>query len=508
MTRSKIRNRLQNWLLIFVFSLSAISASGQEMFGVTLGNYNGLTGSMLNPAIMTNTRNYLEINFVSFHFFANNDAYYIPGSDLSIWDIWKEGTVFPVYGEKKHNFLMYDNKRPKYATADIRILGPSAMFQYGNHAFAITTGARMFTSGNRVPYEIPVFGYESLQYEPLQDINFNDHDFDAASMAWMEIGLNYAYNIYQFLDDQVTIGASVRALWGYAGVYGAVNNVDYIILNDSTINVNNINGSVGFAVPVDYNTNDYPVHDPFFKGHGYGIDIGVVYTKRRYIDNKRWERPCDQRYEEYEYRIGFSILDIGRIKFNRNAQLHSFDDVSVFWQNFDTLSYSNVNQIVGEISNTLYGDPEASYRGNVMKIGLPMAVSLQFDYRVKQVKNVYVAAVWVHPLRFNLHTLRRSAHLSIIPRYELKHLEFNLPIMLYEYRYPRIGFSARFSFLTIGTERLGTYLGLADLNGMDIYFSIKLNIAKGSCRKIKVPNECLNYEYGYSDKQKAKFKKR
>jgi len=143
-----------------------------------------------------------------------------------------------------------------------------------------------------------------------------------------------------------------------------------------------------------------------------------------------------------------------------------------------------------------------------MKIGLPMAVSLQFDYRVKQVKNVYVAAVWVHPLRFNLHTLRRSAHLSIIPRYELKHLEFNLPIMLYEYKYPRIGFSARFSFLTIGTERLGTYLGLADLNGMDIYFSIKLNIGKGTCRKIKVPNECLNYEYGYSDKEKAKFKKR
>jgi len=327
-------------------------------------------------------------------------------------------------------------------------------------------------------------------------------------MAWMEIGLSYAYNIYQFLDDQITIGASVRALWGYAGVYGEVNNVDYIILNDSTININNINGSVGFAVPVDYNTNDYPINDPFFKGHGYGIDIGVVYTKRRYIDNKRWERPCDQRYEEYEYRIGFSILDIGRIKFNRNAQLHSFDDVSVFWQNFDTLSYSNVNQIVGEISNTLYGDPDASYRGNVMKIGLPMAVSLQFDYRIKQVKNVYVAAVWVHPLRFNPHTLRRSAHLSIIPRYELRHLEFNVPIMLYEYKYPRIGFSARFSFLTIGTERLGTYLGLADLNGMDIYFSIKLNIGKGTCRKIRIQDECPNNEYDYSDKDKAKFKKR
>jgi hypothetical protein len=142
-----------------------------------------------------------------------------------------------------------------------------------------------------------------------------------------------------------------------------------------------------------------------------------------------------------------------------------------------------------------------------MKIGLPMAVSLQFDYRVKRVDNIYIAAVWVQPIRFNRNTLRRSAHISIIPRYELKNLEFNVPIMLYDYQYPRIGLSARMSFLTIGTERLGTYLGFADLNGMDLYFSIKFNIGKGTC-KIKAPVECLNGEYGYSDKEKAIFKKR
>jgi len=103
--------------------------------------------------------------------------------------------------------------------------------------------------------------------------------------------------------------------------------------------------------------------------------------------------------------------------------------------------------------------------------------------------------------------LRRPAQISLVPRYETKYLEFSLPIQLYEYRYPRIGFAARFAFLTIGTERIGTYLGLADLNGLDIYFSIKLNIAKGSCRKV-IPVKCLNYEYGYSDKDKKMFKKK
>lgn len=507
MTKRKIVNKLFCWFFISLLGFSSIKVSGQEMFGVTLGNYNGLTGALLNPAIMTGSKNYLEVHFVSTHLFANNDAYYIPASDLSFWDIWKDGTEFPTYGENDNNFLMYDNRNSKAAVINLRVLGPSVMYQYGNHAFGITTGARYYTTGNQIPFEMAVFGYESLKYEPLQNVNFDDYNFDAATMAWMEIGLSYAYNVYQFLDNQVTIGASVRRLWGYAGVYGEVNNLDYIVMDDSTINVKNLNGNFGFAAPVDYNTNDYPMNDPFFKGGGFGFDVGVVYTKRRYIDNKRWERPCQQRYEDYLFRIGFSILDIGRVKYKNNAQLHTLDDVSVIWQNFDTISYSNVNQVVGELSNVFYGDPDASYVGNEMKIGLPTALSLQFDYNLLQVNNVYIAAVWVHPLRFNKHTLRRPAHLSIIPRYELRHIEFNLPIMLYEYKYPRIGLSARFSFLTIGTERIGTYLGLADLNGMDIYFSLKLNIRKGFCRKVKV-NECENGEYGYNQKDKARFKKR
>jgi hypothetical protein len=290
-------------------------------------------------------------------------------------------------------------------------------------------------------------------------------------------------------------------------VTAQVNNVDYIVLNDSTLNFRNLNGQVGYAVPVDYETNDYPLHDPFFKGRGIGLDIGVTYTKRRYVDDKRFDRACDQRYEEYIYRIGLSILDIGRIKYRNNAQYHSFDDVSAIWQNFDTIAYDNVNQVVRELSDVFYGDPDSSYRDNNFKIGMPMAVSLQFDYNFQKYRGLYIGAIWVQPIRFNMHTLRRPAQLAIIPRIEKKNIEVSLPVSLYEYRYLRLGLAARFGFFTIGTDRLGTYLGIGDLNGMDIYAAVKFNIGKGTCKK-KEPIECLNYEFGYSDKDKGKFRKR
>ncbi|PLX10907.1 MAG: hypothetical protein C0598_09510, partial [Marinilabiliales bacterium] len=122
-------------------------------------------------------------------------------------------------------------------------------------------------------------------------------------------------------------------------------------------------------------------------------------------------------------------------------------------------------------------------------------------------EKIFLGAYWIHPIRFNGHTMRRPAQLAIIPRYETKHLEFSLPISLYEYQYPRIGAALRISFLTIGTERLGTWIGAGNLDGMDIYFSLKFGLEKGKCR-VKSNNKCYNLEYGYSDKQKLKFNKR
>lgn len=497
-----------NWLaLSLVILIGANEALGQEMFGVTLGNYNGLTGSLLNPAIMTNTRNYLEVNFLAADIFASNNMAYIPASDASIWDAFKPDAEFPTYGRKNSSFKIYENRNLKNAAANIRILGPSAMFQYGKHAFAITTSLRFFTSGNHIPWEMPVFGYAGMDYGPINNVNFDDYNIDVETQAWMEVGLSYAYELYHRFADQISVGISVHKLWGYAGMYGQVNNVNYIIPNDSVMDIKNLNGEVGFSVPVDYSNNDFPVNDPLFKGSGIGVDFGVVYTKRRYVDDKRWKKPCGQEFNDYIYRIGLSLLDLGRVKYTNNAQVHSYDDVSAYWVNYDTISYSTVNEVVQEISNVFYGSPTASYRGNSFAIGLPTVLSLQFDYHPIRWDNVYIGAVWMQPVRFSQHALRRPAQLSIIPRYETKYFEVSLPLQLYEYQYPRVGLALRFAFLTIGTERIGTYLGLSDLNGLDIYFSIKLNIAKNTCRK-PVPVKCLNYEYGYTEKDKAKFRKR
>jgi len=474
------------------------------MLGVTLGNYSGSTVMLVNPAMMTNTHAFLDINLASGDLFVFNNFIYIPGSDYNMWDATNTRPL-PEYGEDKNNFLYYDNQDLKNVAVNLRIMGPSAMLQLGDHAFGFSTGLRVMTTGNKVPWEMPVFGYEGMNYQELHNIKFDDYDIDYQVNAWGEIGFSYAYNVIKYFDHQLTIGVSLKYLLGYTGAYVDIENIEYIVQNDSVINITNLKAEVAYALPIDYDNNDFPDSGPTIKGSGLGLDIGAVYVKRKYVDNKRWRRLCGQRYEDYKYRIGVSILDIGRIKYKNNAQLHTYDNVSALWENYDTTNLNNLNQLAGDLSNLFYGDPNASLTATSLKVGLPTAISIQAD--IHFMENIYLGGYWIHPIRLNKHTLRRPAQLAFVPRYETKFLEFSLPISLYDYKETRIGAAVRLYFFTIGTDRLGTWFGLSDLNGMDLYFSVKFSLGKGSCKTV-THNECYNNEYGYSDKQKRLFKKR
>lgn len=482
-------------LLILLLFTNQQNGLGQEMLGLTLGNYSGSPGLMINPAMITNNKSFLDINLVSADVFFRNSFAYIPKDDFVIWDAFKKDYILPTYTANGKNFLYYENQDLKSTTVNVRLMGPSVMLQVGKHGFGLQTGVRFFSSGNRIPWEIPVFGYQGLDYGKLQNINFIDYDFDFSSTAWMEVGLSYGYDVYDYSDEKITLGISVKKLWGYSGVYAQTQNGNYIVLDDSTISIKDFNTQIGFAAPNDNTQEGFNQTGPTFKGSGIGLDIGVVYIKKKKFGSNVWRggKLCSQTYDDYQYRLGISILDIGRINYKSNTQLHSFNDIEVYWARVDTLKYNNTNQFVADLSTIMYGDPNASLSGDKIKIGLPTALSIQFDYHLNQ--RIYLAGFFIHPIRFNQSALRRPAQLAFVPRFETRFLDISVPFSLYEYQYPRVGLAARFYFLTIGTERLGTYLGMADMNGLDIYASIKISINKGSCRS-RFGGACSNANFG------------
>lgn len=462
---------------------------GQEMNGLTFSDYSGISGGMLNPALLTGSKVFLDINIVGGSVTASNDVAYFLPENKTLYRFISMDTLQLNDGEFKfnRNYNYFDNNKDKYLTTNARILGPSFMLQYEHHAFGLTTAIRSMHSGNNIPYEMPILFYEGLEYPEYDDVVFDDSNYSFVSMTWSEIGLSYAYDIINYYDNKFTVGLTAKALFGHEGGYVAIEHANFQIHQNrvpegtlpTDVNFFDLDAEVGYSIPYNEETGEIEI-EPLTRGYGVGFDVGFVFTKKESIyDHQGYRSLCSNPFQDYKYRIGFSILDIGAVTFSENATLHKFEDASVYWADFDTTHFISFEQSLRTYSEAFYGDPDATYAGDEIKIGLPTTLSLQFDYKLKE--KFYLSAMWMQPIRFNLHTLWRPAQINVTPRYETRLIGVSVPLSLYNYSTPRVGLAVRIYTITFGTDWLGSLMGISKFTGMDFYFSMKFNLVKGEC---------------------------
>lgn len=485
------------FILIFICSLFGNQAYSQDMFGATLGNYSGVNGLQLNPSSMLGSKPYLDINLLAMDVFVQNNFLYMNKQEYRFTNFFKSGTELPShpeqYGTGLRNFYIYNNKNVRNVYAQLRINGPGAMLVHGNHAFAITTGVRSVISTKNVPYEIANFAYLGLNYVPQHNINYKDNrPFKAGELTWAEVGISYAYTFHARNLEKITAGITIRRLFGYSGFYVKGNRVDYVVPNDSTISIHNFNGQVGYALPVSYDNNGQ-WNDKLFTGGGFAGDIGITYTRLSGVYSEDYFTTlCSQQYNDYLYRLGVALIDIGAIRFNTHAEKYSIDDRSSYWDNINMFHYRTIHQLMDTISYKFYGDSKASYRGNSFYMWLPSALSIQFDYHY--FKNWYVNASLIYGFDLSPASVSRPAEIAITPRYESRGFEADLPVSLYDWNKLRIGLSLRYYYITIGTEKLGQFFRISNFTGLDLYVALHFFIDKGDCPNMRQKG-CTDIDY-------------
>jgi hypothetical protein len=479
---------MDRFTILLLLALSLLlhpGAAAQEMLGVTLGNYAGINSAQLNPSAMHSSKQYLDVELFGADGFIQNNLLYQDKSDYSFGHFFQGGYQFPThaedYGTEVRPFYVYNNTHPKDMYHQVRIIGPGAMLIWNRHAFAITTGAREVFSVKNMPYDVANFVYLGLNYAPQHNINYNDtRPFSSAGLAWAEVGVSYAYIIYNKRVDRISVGASVRRLFGVAGTYASVKNINYVVPDDSTLIINNLDAELGVSAPINYSTNQYESGNTI-KGGGFGFDVGATYTRlTRSTYTSYTRKPCAARYDDYIFRVGVSLIDIGRIRFKKNAIKYRIDNQSSYWTDVDTFNPRNISNFLDTVSYQFYGDPTTAYVGDMMSVWLPSAASVQFDYHY--LGPWYINAVLVYGFNLAKNSVTRPAELAITPRYETGWFEASLPVSLYDWNLVRMGLALRFYILTIGTEKLGQFFSFSDFTGMDLYFNLKIPLDKGSCR--------------------------
>ncbi len=442
-------NRLVIFLLLTTCCLLlTIKAGAQESMGIANSNYAPTQSVHLNPSSIVDSKVWLDVHLVGMGAFVYNDYFYFP----------KASAFTRPFPEGKDRYLLSSVYR---GDVNVDVWGPAFTLRLGKHAIGLYTSVRSYTDATRIPAPIAKFIFEGLKYTPQQAIEYSGKDFKATSLTWGEIGLSYATILHNKKKNLWTGGLTAKYLSGINAIAIDIDNINYNVQNDSNLYVRPINGKYGIVEPA------------FGAGQGWSVDVGLTYKKM--LDEIDRYDECE--IKDYRYKIGVSVMDLGNIKFNKNAVYQEYHDVTATWNRYDTASFTNIGSIDQNLSGNLNGTAPQNVRATSFTTWLPSYASIQADYNFG--KNFYANATVIQGFRiqapFGVH--RRST-IAVTPRYERKHWEVSLPVSLHDFRKVQAGLMLRFQYLIIGTDNLIPLIARTNANGADIYFNLKIPFYK------------------------------
>lgn len=473
-----MRARFYYLLLFIVILMIGPKVMAQERMGISMSNYAGSQGIVLNPSSILNSKLYMDINLLSINLSGQNNYLYIPAKDYSLGHMFRQ--LKKANNDEEPDMLeqSYDHGRDAHGFINASVYGPSVMYSINNHAFAIHSSFRSHISGKNIPYEQMNFAYVDVNLLSQLGENYIDEEYWVNAAAWMEVGLTYAGIIKRDYNRHLSGGITIKRLLSYAGFVADFDKMDYVMQPDGHAFVNDADFKFAYALPVNYSTNTS--HDEIKPlGKGWGFDLGITYKflEKGYEVN-RYRKACEQEFEDYYFKLGVSLLDLGSINYKSNARLHHYYG-AMEWEDIHLYDPPSVAALSQEISTRFFNDPGQSLSDTAFKIGLPTSLSVQTDYKYND--KLYFGTLTMLPLKISEYQLRRPALLAFIPRYETKKFEASLPVSFHDFYELRLGLSLRLGFLTIGTDKLGTLVGLSNFDGFDFYTMIKFNFHKGKC---------------------------
>jgi hypothetical protein len=468
--RVKFKGKQFGYFLLGMLIFLADYVSGQEMWGIANSNYAGTMGHELNPASVAGAPFKWEIHFISADVSVMNNYMYLKRNSRAI--------MSGVKGESVNDERFTD----KYTTTDKKAFGsvyiklPSLMYSTRKWGAGFHISTKVGLSATGVPYHLAKFLKEGFDYVPQQQINYKGGNAALALMNYHEAGITGGLLVQDDKTNYVTVGVTLNYLYGLNSFYMLLDNINYNVQSDSLWQIYIANAEYGHA---SADVGDNAAADAFRKkGAGFSGSAGLQYYRNR---NDAAFDPCYQgrtALKKYDYRIGISIIDIGKINWSRNAEVYNFKDAFTDWYGIDTLKLNGIASSDSAFNTQFYGLEGAALTGRSYSVATPAAASFQFDYAWSP--NIYFNLSVIQRLPLSDRIIQRANQISLTARYETKRFEVAVPYSFYDYFRHRLGIAVRYGVLTIGTDMVGPFTGLFNAYGLDLYFGIKWQL-NGSC---------------------------
>jgi outer membrane protein OmpA-like peptidoglycan-associated protein len=496
-------------LSLFFFALS-FNFFSQNYLGVMSSNYAGVMGNDVNPANFVDGRFKFDLNLFStnvnvyqnFGYFdaaamrtaqqnALGETYWWKGSfSKDILNAWSkpDSTFIDRFIVHKYD---QNTKTTLGMNMNLQVDILNFMFHI-NPKIAVGFGvkARSILNIDNMDPKLAVLAEEGLEYPDLWNLKLNEELLNINHLSWTEYGLNYSQVVLDQKEHFFKAGGKVKYLQGYSAAYMYTNNFSYNLVNEDTSQYLAGDFAYGYSKNIDQLVADGGGIPKASAKFGLGLDLGFVYEwrpdweKHKYdMDNETnlWKR----NENKYKARVGFSVLDLGGIRFEKGGLSRDFsvNTTSLFnLRLFESAnSFLNFDNVIDSLITQSTTDGNTDWVANedvdqTFYMRTPSAFSIQADYHIW--KWFYVNATGM----FNIISSKRATkvkvanQVSITPSFDHAWFGVHLPISINEYSGFKAGLATRLGPLTVGITDFRTLAGKGKVQGAEFYMGLRVPV--------------------------------
>lgn len=445
------------YLTLLLALLPTTYLIAQDFVGFNTSQYAGISGVDIQPAsTITNDYKVDAIIGGGGVYFYNN---YFKFSQSAL-------RTTPVTGAKN-----YADFKQKYLTeldsagaltnvyTHGRVQLPSAMVKVSKlAAMSLTNQVRWGFQAENISQELSKLLYEVLDYTPYQQQTFTSPAVNINFLVWSEVGVGYSREVLQKGRHALFVGTNVKYLTGRNALSFQSENFTYQVDNDSIINLIETNTQYGHS----NNAKDFLNSNIKYGGEAssVGTDIGVIYEYRK--DNEK----------DYFIRAGFSIVDIGKIKFAKYETSNDFLINQRSW-NISQVDITSTEDFNDTLQNRAIFKQAT---GEVMSMRLPTAVSVQIDYNFTKQAHISVVTYSSLANPKNKRGLKAINTVTVTPRFDTKWFTIGLPFTRNEFKSTQLGAFFRAGPIIVGSKNFFSMLVEDEIAEADLYAVAKVPI--------------------------------
>jgi len=477
---------------LFTMLTMTTRAMSQDFLGLSMGNYSGVTGVMLQPASIVDSRHRFDINLFSVGTNYSNNYLLVNRNAILKFN--------------KNNFSSYPVFKDKYLTRAELGANEKVFFNVNNRtqlplSFMATTGkksaialniqSRSMVQGRNITQALANAAYGEF-YPNANTGNIDASGFSINTLNWAEVGFTYGRVLFSSNKHFLKAAVTAKYLGGVSSLNMSSTNLRLGINADSSFNFTTSNTQYNHNQNAGFNN----IFDRNFKPDesGFGYDAGLVYEFRGNIDKFRYISYDDQKSyvadrrdaNKYMIRLGVSLLDAGRFTFSKPANVNSFSSAITGWRLRDQ-AFKTLSNFDTALANRVTPLPNDARNYNVY---LPAALSVQLDIRF--IKGFYLNVMTYNAVKMGDEPgfrFDKYDYYTITPRWESRAVGIYIPYTfgnhknLNNYKGNLLGATLRLGPLFIGSSNLGTMAFNKNLKAADVHAGLKIGFTYGKPTK-------------------------